>query len=228
MVQTTPYSTTNAPFATNHNVREGHDKLLSKNFFAEFFIKKSDKRKRKKQSDKHKKNEQEIEMQRVIEYILFFVTVVLLQALLFDNLMLSGLIVPLYYVVFVVLLPVKTGRIWLLLLGTLLGAVMDISMGTAGLNTIATVAVAFLRPMIINISMGKDVVHETIPYGGAIAPNSFLLYAAIMVLTHELIFFGFESLGSHIFYTLAKVVMSSLVTVVLVTLTARLFRRIVG
>lgn len=29
MVQTTPYSTTNAPFATNHNVREGHDKPLS-------------------------------------------------------------------------------------------------------------------------------------------------------------------------------------------------------
>lgn len=29
MVQTTPYSTTNAPFATNHNLRESHDKLLS-------------------------------------------------------------------------------------------------------------------------------------------------------------------------------------------------------
>lgn len=29
MVQTTLYSTTNAPFATNHNVREGHDKLSS-------------------------------------------------------------------------------------------------------------------------------------------------------------------------------------------------------
>ena len=77
-------------------------------------------------------------MQRAIEYIVFFVAVVLLQALLFDNMMFSGLVVPLYYVVFVVLLPVKIGRGWLLLLGVLLGVVMDMSMGTAGINTIAT------------------------------------------------------------------------------------------
>ncbi len=167
-------------------------------------------------------------MQRTLEYVLFFVAVVLLQSLLFDNLLLTGLIVPLYYVVFVVLLPVKIGRVWLLLLGALLGVVMDISMGTAGVNVIATTAVAFVRPMIINISMGKDITHESIPYGGAIAPKSFLLYASIVVVAHHALFFGFESLGSHFFFTLAKIVISSVATVVLVALTARLFRKIVG
>lgn len=165
-------------------------------------------------------------MQRTIEYILFFVAVVLLQALLFDNLFLSGLIIPLYYVVFVVLLPVKATRMGLLALGTLLGVVMDISMGTAGLNVIATAAVAFMRPVVMNITMGKDVAHENIPYGGAIAERSFIFYAAFLVVAHHALFFSFESLGSHVFYTVAKIIISSAVTVALVWATARLFRRL--
>ena len=167
-------------------------------------------------------------MQRALEYIIFFVAVVLLQALLFDNLMFSGLVVPLYYVVFVVLLPVKMERLWLLVLGTVLGVVMDISMGTAGLNTIATAAVAFVRPFVMNISLGKDVAHEGIPYGGAISDGSFITYETMLIVAHNALFFGFESLGSHFFYTLGRIVASSAVTIGLTLITARLFRKIVG
>lgn len=167
-------------------------------------------------------------MQRTIEYILFFVAVVLLQALLFDNLLFSGLVVPLYYVVFVILLPVKMERLWLLLLGVVMGVVMDVSMGTAGLNTIATTAVAFVRPWIMQMTIGKDVAHESIPYGGAIDDKSFLLYAALLVVAHQILFFGFESLGSHLLFTLGKIILSSVVTVILVWVTARLFRKIVA
>jgi hypothetical protein len=167
-------------------------------------------------------------MYRVLEYTIFFVAVVLLQSLLFDNLLFSSVIMPLYYVVFVVLLPVKMNRFWLLILGTFLGQVMDFSMGTAGLNTIATAAVAFIRPMAMNLLMGKDVAHENIPYGGAIDPRSFILFASMLVFVHHSLFYGFESLGSHFFYTVSKVILSSLATIVLVVLTARLFRRLVG
>lgn len=153
---------------------------------------------------------------------------VLLQALLFDNLLFSGLVVPLYYVVFVILLPVKMERLWLLLLGVVMGVVMDVSMGTAGLNTIATTAVAFVRPWIMQMTIGKDVAHESIPYGGAIDDKSFLLYAALLVVAHEVLFFGFESLGSHLLFTLGKIILSSVVTVILVWVTARLFRKIIA
>ena len=167
-------------------------------------------------------------MQRAIEYILFFVVVVLLQALLFDNLLISGLVVPLYYVVFLVLLPVKISRLWLLVLGVVMGMTMDVSMGTAGLNTIASAAVAYLRPVAMNLAMGKDVAHESIPYGGAIDSRSFVLYATMLVGLHQTLFFGFESLGSHPLFTIGKIILSTITTVVLVVLTARLFRRVVG
>jgi hypothetical protein len=76
--------------------------------------------------------------------------------------------------------------------------------------------------------MGKDVAHENIPYGGAIDPRSFILFASMLVFVHHSLFYGFESLGSHFFYTVSKVILSSLATIVLVVLTARLFRRLVG
>lgn len=152
---------------------------------------------------------------------------VLLQALLFDNLMFSGLVVPLYYVVFILLLPIKMGRLWLLVLGVILGVTMDVSMGTAGLNTIATTAVAFFRPIAMNLTMGKDLTHESIPYGGAISNGSFFTYTAILILVHNALFFGFESLGSHFFYTIGRIVVSSVVTLGLSLITARLFRKIV-
>lgn len=166
-------------------------------------------------------------MQRTLEYILLFVTVVLLQTLLFNNLLLTRYVVPLYYVVFMLLLPVSTGRMSLLLWGALLGLVMDILMGTAGLNVIATTAVGFLRPSIMNITMGKDVQHENIPFGGAIEDHSFAAYATILVGIHGLLFFGFESLGSHLLFTLVKLVLSTVVTVALAWITAAYCRKVI-
>lgn len=166
-------------------------------------------------------------MQRVIEYIAFFVAVVLLQALLFDNMMIAPVVMPLYYVVFMLLLPVNMGRMGLLLVGLALGLIMDFLMGIPGLNTMATVAVGFLRPVAMNLTMGKDLSHEQIPYGGAIDDKAFLLYASLLVVLHGAVFFGFESLGSHFWLTLAKVVCSSAVVVLLSWLTANGFRKIV-
>ena len=165
-------------------------------------------------------------VQRLLEYITFFVAVVLLQALLFDNLVLTRYVVPLYYVAFILLLPVNIGRLSLLIFGALLGMVMDALMGVAGLNVIATTAVAFARPLVMSISMGNDTQHEKIPFGGAIDDKAFLLYTTLLVGLHQTIFFGFESLGSHFFFTVAKIVCSTLTTVVLVWITAGLFRRI--
>lgn len=150
-----------------------------------------------------------------------------MQALLFDNMMIAPVVMPLYYVVFMLLLPVNMGRMGLLLVGLALGLIMDFLMGIPGLNTMATVAVGFLRPVAMNLTMGKDLSHEQIPYGGAIDDKAFLLYASLLVVLHGAVFFGFESLGSHFWLTLAKVVCSSAVVVLLSWLTANGFRKIV-
>ena len=105
-------------------------------------------------------------MHRTLAYTIFFIVLVLLQAFLFDNLNLSIYIYPLVYTAFIILLPIQTPRIAVLLLGFAIGVAVDAVSGTAGLHTIASLASAFCRPMMLRLSIGKEEANE----GGI--PNS--------------------------------------------------------
>ncbi len=85
-------------------------------------------------------------MHRTLPYLALFAVVVLLQVFLFDNLSISIYLNPLVYVAFIALLPLDTPPIVLLLSGLATGDTMDLAMGAAGENTIATLLIAFARP----------------------------------------------------------------------------------
>lgn len=163
-------------------------------------------------------------MYRTIQYTVLFVVLVLFQALLFNNLMLVPYLFPMVYIAFLVLLPVRLSWAAQTLLGFLLGVTVDFSMGTAGINTIASTFIGFVRPWVMNLTMGRDVQYETIPYGGGLERKEFLLYAVILVALHNTLFFAFESLGSHLFPTVLKILFSSVVNLLLVWLTAAVFK----
>ena len=83
-------------------------------------------------------------MYRIVTYTLLFLVTVLLQIFLFDNLSVSIYLNPLIYIAFILLLPVDTPAVLLLFAGVAMGVVMDMLMGTAGINTMACVLMAFL------------------------------------------------------------------------------------
>ena len=85
-------------------------------------------------------------MHRTLPYLALFAVVVLLQVFLFDNLSISIYLNPLVYVAFIALLPLDTPPVVLLLSGLATGVTMDLAMGAAGVNTIATLLIAFARP----------------------------------------------------------------------------------
>ena len=93
-------------------------------------------------------------MYRTLPYIGLFAVTVLLQVFLFDNLSVSIYLNPLVYIAFLALLPLDTKPVALLGAGLLLGVVMDYAMGAAGINTIATLLIAFLRPALVNLLFG--------------------------------------------------------------------------
>ena len=105
-------------------------------------------------------------MLRIVTYSLLFVVTVLLQVFLFDNLSVSIYLNPLIYVAFIVLLPVDTFAVWLLFAGVVMGATMDFLMGTAGINTIATVLIAFVRPFLLTNLYGRDDLRDGGQFGG--------------------------------------------------------------
>ena len=162
-------------------------------------------------------------MYRTLEYTILFVVMALLQVFLFSRI--SVYIHPLAYVAFIILLPMEIAPLLLLTLGLLMGVTMDVFMGTAGINTIATLFVASCRPTLLNLLAGKDEVKDGgIPNVNRLGIKKFIKYASFMVLLHSTVFFIFETLSLHFFYlTLLRILLSSAVTLLLVYFCQRLF-----
>ncbi len=162
---------------------------------------------------------------RIIEYAVFFVTLVLLQLFLFNNLNLSVYVNPLVYVAFIVLLPMETPPVAMLLLGLLLGVNMDLVMGTAGINTIATLFTAYTRPVALRMVLAKDDIRDGgIPSPVRMGRGKFIRYAGIVVFLQCFVFFTFESLTwSYYYLTLLRIVLSTIVTTILVWFSQMLF-----
>lgn len=164
-------------------------------------------------------------MYRTIPYTLLFLSVVLLQVFLFDNLSLSVFLCPLIYIAFVLLLPIETPPVTVLFMALFLGITMDWTMGGDGVNTIATLPVAMLRLSVLRTICGKDNIREGgIPSAQRLGQGSFLRYIVILVALHHFLFFAVESLAwTQLPYILLRLTVSGLVSVCFIALLAPLF-----
>lgn len=164
-------------------------------------------------------------MYRTLPYLLLFAATALLQLFLFDNLSISVYLNPLVYIAVVLLLPLDASPAVVLGTGLAAGVMMDGAMGAAGLNTIATLPVAFLRPTLIGLVYDRDDVHEGgVPSPERLGKRSFAFYVAIAVVLHHVLFFSFETLSwDHAPHTLVRIAVSSLVAAAFVWLVMRIF-----
>ena len=159
-------------------------------------------------------------MHRTLPYLALFAVVVLLQVFLFDNLSISIYLNPLVYVAFIALLPLDTPPIVLLLSALATGVTMDLAMGAAGVNTIATLLIAFARPTLLGLLYPRDDIRE----GGIPSNRVFLNYLIVLVLVHHAVFFSLEALSwAHIVRTIVRTVASGAVSVAFIWVIARIF-----
>ena len=83
----------------------------------------------------------------------------------------------LIFVAFIALLPLDTPPVVLLLSGLATGVTMDLAMGAAGVNTIATLLIAFARPTLLGLLYPRDDIREGgIPSTGRLGNRVFLNY----------------------------------------------------
>ncbi len=164
-------------------------------------------------------------MLRTLPYLSLFLVASLSQIFIFDSLSTSVFFAPLVYIVFIVLLPVETSRIMMLGAGILTGYVMDMAMGTDGLNSIATIGVAYLRTPILKVIAGKKRAAERgVPSDLLFGDGDYIRYLVVMVILHHALFFAFESLSiANVLYSLVRFLVSGVATTLFVWLIARLF-----
>ena len=124
------------------------------------------------------------------------VVVLFVQVFVLNNLSISPLVAPMVYIVLLLLLPIESSQWKMLGAGLLLGVLMDITMGTPGLNTLVTLPMAFFRrPLLFALgglsSMSKE---EGIPSVRRLGLR-FHRYFVVMIILHSLLFYFVEWLS---------------------------------
>lgn len=133
-----------------------------------------------------------------------------------NNIRLLGYINPYIYILFIFALPVRFSRAFSLILGFILGLIIDAFSNTPGMHTFATTLIAFLRNPVINIFTTIEEGANPEPSFHSFGVFAFIKYIIVLVLIHHTAFFflevftfvGFEQ-------TLLKIALNTLVTSVI-------------
>ncbi len=146
-----------------------------------------------------------------------YVVVMLLQVLLFDQLQLWGACHPYIYILCLLMMPITLPHNVDMLIGALVGLVMDVFCNSLGVHTAACILVMFIRPYLIGALVNdKDRLNEQISLR-SIGMEAILRYVVIMVIIHHLMVFALAAWSwSHIGFVLLETLVSSLVTILII------------
>jgi rod shape-determining protein MreD len=157
-------------------------------------------------------------IRQILKYIIQFLLLVVLQVFILNNVQLGGFINPYIYILFILLLPVNTPKWLLLVLGFILGISIDIFAHTPGMNSTATVFIAFIRPYLLEfIAPREGYEKDSSPRLNIYGFTWFLRYTFILVLIHHFVLFYIEVYRfSDFFLTFSRVILSSLFSSLLI------------
>lgn len=158
-------------------------------------------------------------MQRFIEYIIGLILLILLQVLVCNRIDIYGVVNPYLFIMFLVMLPMEFRGAKSLMVGFLLGILMDAISGTAGLFTITSTWLAFIRPGVLNLMVGRNLTEiGGVPTSSRLGWAKFLGYTAAMVLLFNIPLFSLEMMTYQgLLWTLLRIVASSIATIILIS-----------
>ncbi|NAY92136.1 rod shape-determining protein MreD [Muricauda sp. JGD-17] len=155
--------------------------------------------------------------------IVRFVLLVLAQVLIFNTLGFLGYINPMVYVVFFYWYPIKGNRALFMLIAFLLGFIIDVFSDTLALHAIASLTVAYARPVIMRFCFGINYEFQNFSFKNTTKVQR-VTFLGLVVLLHHVVFFSLEILSlSHLLLILKRVFAVGMVTLILCVLFSSLF-----
>ena len=147
----------------------------------------------------------------VIKNIIRFILLLLVQVLVIQNVNLSGYIILLPYVLWIIMLPFEANKLVVLFGSFLMGVCIDFFYDSSGLHAFACTAMGFSRHYLLKYISPRE------GYDPGVEPTIedmglewFLRYAGIMALIHHFFLFYLEIFRfSEFFSTLLRVILSS-------------------
>ena len=160
-----------------------------------------------------------------ISNIISFISLVVAQVLIFNNINFAGTINPYPYILFVLLYPANNNRTLFIFLSFLLGLVVDIFSDSGGVHAAACLTIAYIRPAILKFAFGMIYEHQTIRFNNTEIGNR-IIYFTILILTHHFLMFLLEIFNiSRIIMVFQKTLFSSIFTLILCILISTLFSK---
>ena len=168
-----------------------------------------------------------MDYRQVIYQVIRFVAFVGVQAMLLKDLVIFNSAFCLIYVGFLLFLPIDLSRPVLMLIGFLLGLSVDIFYDSLGIHAAAAVLIGFIRPTWINVLTPQGG-YETgfIPGLQRMGFGWYLAYTGVLIFAHHFAIFFIEAGGfSLFFFTLVKVLSSTVFTFLVLFLIQLLLSR---
>ena len=146
-----------------------------------------------------------------------YIAVMLLQVLLFDQLQLLGVCHPYIYILCLLMMPITLPHSVDMIIGAIIGLVMDVFCNSLGIHTAACILLMFVRPYLIGaIVNDKDRLNEQISLH-AIGMEAMLKYVILLVVLHHLTVFALGAWSwQHIGFVILETLVSSTVTILVI------------
>lgn len=156
----------------------------------------------------------------IFRNIIRFITLILIQVLIVQNINLSGYIILLPYVLVVIVMPFETNKLIVLLVSFLLGVSIDYFYNSSGLHASACTILGFSRYYVLKYVAPREGYDIGVkPIIEDMGLEWFIRYAGTLILIHHFFLFYIEIFRfGEFFKTMLRVILSSIGTFGLVYL----------
>ncbi len=134
-----------------------------------------------------------------------------------------GYINPMVYVIFFYWYPIKSNRALFMVTSFLLGFIIDVFSDTLALHAMASLTIAYARPVIMRFCFGVNYEFQNFSFKNTTKVQR-ITFLALLIFIHQIVYFSLEILSiSHFLLILKKVFTTGIVTLILCTLFSSLF-----
>ena len=126
--------------------------------------------------------------------VLLFAILIVLQVLVFNQISIFGFATPFLYIYFLLKLPMGRNVFYVIIMGFLMGFIIDIFLDTPGVNAAATTLIAALRRPLLRLFFTKEEFENFIP-GIYSASGPFIRFAVLSVVIHQTVLFALEAVS---------------------------------
>jgi hypothetical protein len=160
-----------------------------------------------------------------IFHIISFFVFLLYQVLILQNVVLFHTAFCYLYVLYLLLLPVDSNPLVLMIIGFAMGFIVDLFYESLGLHAFACVMMMYMRNYWLNsITPQGGYDNNSVPSLALSGVQWFLVYITPLIFTHHALLFYIEAGGFGMFwFTLWKVITSTLFTTLVILIAQFLF-----